>query len=298
MSKFIDLTEKQFGNLTVLHRDESLINSSGKRKTMWYCKCTCGREKSIRADALVGGKSKSCGMCNNDLTDQKFGRLTALYKNGVDKVGHSIWKCRCDCGNEVDVLATNLIQQYTQSCGCIHSEVCSGRGEDLVGQKFGKLTVVSLASVSPRKYLCKCECGGQAIVQPGNLKDGHTQSCGCISSLGQEKINAYLTAHNIRFKPEYCATIQGFDGFARYDFAILNNNNSAKILIEYHGRQHYEVAYSWNDSEEDLKNRQIKDELKRQWAKNNNIPLYEIPYWEFENIETVLNEILSKVGDK
>jgi hypothetical protein len=154
------------------------------------------------------------------------------------------------------------------------------------------LTVISLVGVSPRRYLCKCECGGQAIVQPGNLKDGHTQSCGCISSLGQEKINAYLTAHNIHFKPEYCAMIEGFNGLARYDFAILNNNNSAKFLIEYHGRQHYEVAYSWNDNEEDLQERQRKDALKRQWAKENNIPLHEIPYWEFENIENILKNII------
>lgn len=265
---------------------------------MWHCKCTCGREKSIRIDALVGRKTKSCGMCNNDLTGQKFGRLTVLYKNGADKAGHSIWKCRCDCGNEVDILATNLIQQYTQSCGCIHSEVCSEQGENLVGQKFGKLTVVSLANTSPRKYLCKCDCGGHAIVQPGNLKNGHTQSCGCISSLGQEKINAYLSSNKIHFKPEYCATIEGFNGLARYDFAILNDNNMAEAFVEYHGRQHYEVAYSWNDSKEDLKDRQRKDELKRQWAKNHNIPLYEIPYWELENIEVVLNEILNKVGDK
>ena len=164
-------------------------------------------------------------------------------------------------------------------------------------EKFGKLTVVSLFNVSPRKYLCQCECGGQAIVQPGNLKDGHTQSCGCISSLGQEKINAYLSANKIHFKPEYSVPIIGFDGLARYDFAILNSHNKAKILIEYHGKQHYEVAYSWNDSEEDLKDRQRKDELKRQWAKEHNIPLYEIPYWEFENIEIILNEMFSKVGD-
>jgi hypothetical protein len=292
VSKITDLTGKQFGKLTVLYRDEPSINSSGKRKTMWHCKCQCGREKSIRMDALTGGKTKSCGMCNNDLTGQKFGRLTVLYKNGTDNVGHLIWKCKCDCGNEVDVLATNLIQQYTQSCGCIHSEVCSERGEDLIGQKFGKLTVVSLVNVSPRKYLCKCECGGQAIVQPGNLKNGHTQSCGCVSSLGQEKINTYLSVRNIHFKPEYSVSIMGFDGFARYDFAILNCNNEAIMFIEYHGRQHYEVAYSWNDSEEDLQDRKRKDKLKRQWAKDHNIPLYEIPYWEFENIENILKNII------
>ena len=162
----------------------------------------------------------------------------------------------------------------------------------MIGRKFGKLTVASLISTSPRRYLCYCECGGQAIVQPGNLKDGHTRSCGCISSLGQEKINTYLTSNNINFRPEYSVAITGFDGLARYDFALLNNDNKVKTLIEYHGRQHYEVARSWNDDEEDLQERQRKDELKRQWAMDNQIPLHEIPYWEFENIETILHNII------
>ena len=292
MSKFIDLTGQKFGKLTVLYRDETFIDSNGRHRTMWHCQCECGREKSVRRDGLTSGKVKSCGLCSNDLTGLRFGRLTVLHSIGPDSAGHLIWKCHCDCGNDTNVLATNLIQQYTQSCGCLHSEVCSDQGEDLVGQKFGKLTVVSLHSVAPRRYLCSCECGGQAIVQPGNLKDGHTQSCGCISSLGQEKISSYLSSNNVTFKPEYCVRISGFAGLARYDFAILNKDNIPKILIEYHGLQHYKVAYSWNDSEDDLLERQRKDKLKEQWAKDNNIPLYIIPYWEFENIEIILKNII------
>ena len=294
MSKFIDLTGQKFGKLTVLYRDDTVIGKKGRHRTMWHCQCECGREKPVRRDGLTSGKVKSCGMCNNDLTGRKFGRLTVVYKVGSDGFGHLVWKCSCDCGNNVDILATNLIRGYTQSCGCLHSEICSGNGEDLIGQKFGKLTVVSLYSISPRKYLCNCECGGQAIVQPGNLKDGHTQSCGCISSLGEEKINSYLSSNNINFKPEYCAAIKGFDGLARYDFVIFNKDKTPNTLIEYHGLQHYTVAHSWNDSEEDLEERQRKDRLKVQWAKDNNIPLFVIPYWEFENIEDILNNIINE----
>lgn len=34
MSKFIDLAGKQFGKLIVLYRDESLVNSDGKHRTI------------------------------------------------------------------------------------------------------------------------------------------------------------------------------------------------------------------------------------------------------------------------
>ena len=47
-----------------------------------------------------------------------------------------------------------------------------GRIDDLTGQKFGKLTVVSLYSMSPTKWLCKCECGKDTIVSACHLKDG------------------------------------------------------------------------------------------------------------------------------
>ena len=55
-----------------------------------------------------------------------------------------------------------------------------GRIDDLTGQKFGKLTVVSLYSMSPTKWLCKCECGKDTIVSTCHLKEGHTKSCGCL----------------------------------------------------------------------------------------------------------------------
>lgn len=295
MGKFIDLTGARFGKLTVIYRDKDIICNNGNHRVVWHCQCDCGNETSVRRDALVSGRTKSCGGCNNDLMGKIFGRLTAIEKVGTDEVGHAIWKCHCDCGNEVNVLATNLIQQYTLSCGCLHSEICSKQGEDLIGQKFGKLKVLSLVSIAPRKYLCECECGGHTIVEPGNLKDGHTQSCGCVVSLGQEKINTYLTSHKIHFKPEYTTKITEFVGVARYDFAILNKTNEVQYLIEFHGRQHYEVAYSWNDSVEQLLERQRKDDLKRKWAKENNIPLYEIPYWELDNINETLEEILKTI---
>jgi hypothetical protein len=54
--------------------------------------------------------------------------------------------------------------------------------KDLTGQRFGKLVVVSMAGKTKywdRKWLCKCDCGGDALVLGGNLKRGHTTSCGC-----------------------------------------------------------------------------------------------------------------------
>lgn len=60
-----------------------------------------------------------------DLTGQKFGRLTVTEKKGVDKYRHTMWGCLCDCGNIVTVGARDLKGQKTKSCGCLHKEIVS-----------------------------------------------------------------------------------------------------------------------------------------------------------------------------
>lgn len=57
---------------------------------------------------------------------------------------------------------------------------------NLVGQKFGKLTVIELAVPKPyrkKSYLCKCDCGNTCIrlesTLKASLRDGRISSCGC-----------------------------------------------------------------------------------------------------------------------
>lgn len=58
--------------------------------------------------------------------------------------------------------------------------------EDLMGQKFTRLTVIEFGGFSPRgvpKWICRCDDG--VITPPifaANLKSGHTTSCGCLQA--------------------------------------------------------------------------------------------------------------------
>lgn len=56
-----------------------------------------------------------------------------------------------------------------------------GKFEDLTGQKFNRLTVIKRVKNNKKatKWLCRCDCGNIIEVQAGNLKNGHTKSCGC-----------------------------------------------------------------------------------------------------------------------
>ena len=50
----------------------------------------------------------------------------------------------------------------------------------MIGKQFGQLTVISCAGKAKGHLIweCLCSCGGKAIVEGGNLRSGHTKSCG------------------------------------------------------------------------------------------------------------------------
>lgn len=111
----------------------------------------------------------------NDLTGQKFGKLTVLNKN-VEKSGkNSYWDCICECGNIATVSRCNLRNGHTKSCGCL------GKTENLIGQKFGRLSVIARAKSndSHPMWKCLCDCGNETIVRSTSLTSGDTISCGC-----------------------------------------------------------------------------------------------------------------------
>lgn len=70
---------------------------------------------------------------------------------------------------------------------------------DISGQRFGRLVVTErAANLSPRntRWLCRCDCGKDVIVQGGTLKGGKQQSCGCyhrdaITKHGMEGSRTY-----------------------------------------------------------------------------------------------------------
>lgn len=58
-----------------------------------------------------------------DLLDKRFGRLVVIEETSKREDGGSIvWKCKCDCGNIVEVSSKRLINKIQESCGCLQKE--------------------------------------------------------------------------------------------------------------------------------------------------------------------------------
>lgn len=77
-------------------------------------------------------------MREKDITGCRFGRLTALYRDGYSNAWQSMWVCRCDCGKDVRVHKNNLMAGRVRSCGCLRRDLLrakhNGHGETTVGQ--------------------------------------------------------------------------------------------------------------------------------------------------------------------
>ncbi len=54
-----------------------------------------------------------------DRVGQKFGKLLVLEQAGRNELKKVLWKCKCECGNEIDVASGSLVTGNTTSCGCV-----------------------------------------------------------------------------------------------------------------------------------------------------------------------------------
>ena len=294
-----DLTNKQFGELLVLYR----VKNTGKTKgAKWRCQCSCSNHTiiDVLASNLKSGHTLSCGCLQKkivsksklkDLTGQRFGRLTVLER-GEDYISPNSknkkvkWRCKCDCGNIIEVEATSLKSGATQSCGCLHNELNSKLfTENLLGQRFGKLVVISRNGSTTKGnaiWHCKCDCGNECDVTAKHLKWGDTKSCGCLISFGENKISQLLLQNNIPFETQKTFSSCKFpdtNRLAKFDFWV---NNS--YIIEFDGQQHFQINGTGYYTKEKLQKIKDHDIFKDQWCKENNIKIIRIPYWEIDNI--------------
>jgi phage pi2 protein 07 len=85
LSKFKDLTGMRIGRLTVVKFHKYEYSKGLNRRNFWWCKCDCGKEKSINHYSLCKEKTLSCGCLQREINIQKSHRPEA----GFNKVYRS-----------------------------------------------------------------------------------------------------------------------------------------------------------------------------------------------------------------
>jgi hypothetical protein len=180
------------------------------------------------------------------------------------------------------------IKYTTESFGKYVSEATNGEYALISGYSNMK------KKVSIKHLLCGCEWQ----VFPRDFKNRSTRCPNCKSSKGEKKLFDFLTQNNIVFEQQHTNENCKSAYLLRFDFAIFNKDNELVCLLEYDGQHHFKPTdfagrgKEWADNQ--LKEIKEKDKIKNIYCRDNSISLIRIPYWKFEEIDLILNNLLNK----
>lgn len=274
-----------FGELTIVE----MLYKYKNDKTYCRCLCSCGNEYIVSLSNLVTGHTKSCGCKTYDmiwngrrtnLCGLIFGRLIVIEMLYGYKNRRTYCKCLCECGNETIVDMGNLLSGRTSSCGCFEIESRYNRKHyiDIVGQKFGLLTVIEKTNKKSKNrsiiWKCLCDCGNIVYVSYGDLTRYRKTSCGCSNYSNMENFIANILLENkINYIPQArfseCRNIYPLP----FDFYLYEYNT----IIEYDGEQHFRPIEYFGGNES-FKKIVLNDNIKNDYCIKNNINLIRLPY--------------------
>lgn len=234
----INEINNKYGALTVI----SAAGVDKHHKAQWLCRCECGKEVIVNGCNLRKGNTKSCGCgihrkkeAETTEIGNRYGKLTVIDFAERTSYNKIKWKCKCDCGNEVNVQTGHLHSGTQISCGKCYKEPYNLINE--VGNKYGKLTALEKIGSKNGEALwkCRCDCGNEVIVGGAHLRSGNTSSCGCLTSKGEYNITQILLKNKIKFVAQYTFNDLKFIDLLKFDFCLLSDNNEPIRLIEFDG---------------------------------------------------------------
>lgn len=121
----------------------------------------------------------------------------------------------------------------------------------------------------------------------------HVKGCGCPmckNSMGENIIDKILKNKNISYEKQYKIKNENLFSsniYFRVDFYLPLHNT----IIEYNGEQHYKPLDIFGGKKQ-FEKQQERDMALRQYCNEHKIKLIEIPYTEYDNIETILEKEL------
>lgn len=203
-------------------------------------------------------------------------------------------KLRClNCGYEFERFTQHFIDSPHMCPKChpkmikqtISLEEAQRRTNSVFGANY--LTILEYKGNNVKTDI-KCEkCSNIFQSVPVSLWRGRIRGCPVCEktkSLGECRVECYLRQHNIQFRTQE-RFLECKDKLCLpFDFYLPQFN----ICIEFQGEQHYKKeSLLW--SEELIKH----DEMKRQFCKQKNINLIEIPWYDIDNIDKYLIQLKS-----
>jgi len=233
------------------------------------------------------------------LNNKPFKLISDEYKGNKELLK---WEClKEDCG-EIFEARWNSIQS-NQGCGFCRgyqvglSNCLATKNTELAKEwnynKNGDLTPYNVTLNSRIKPWWVCiKCGYEWESTMNNRNNGN--GCPhCNESKGEKEISNVLNSKNIFHIPQktFDKLVGLKGGLLSYDFYLSQYN----LLVEYQGEMHERFIKGIHKSKKDFEKQVEHDRRKRKYAKDHNIRLLEIWYWDFDKIEKILEKELNLV---
>jgi len=107
-----------------------------------------------------------------------------------------------------------------------------------------------------------------------------------------EILKRLFGSHDVQYQFDKCVNKKCL----RFDASFLVEENNRRYVVEFHGAQHYKFTKHWHREITHFKGSVLRDKIKYDFCKENNIPLLVIPYWEINNMENIIKEFIKSEG--
>ena len=115
----------------------------------------------------------------------------------------------------------------------------------------------------------------------------------CNSSKGENAIRNILDELDVYYEEQFSFDDLKLDRVFHFDFYVNVNNNV--LLIEYDGELHFKPFSQSETSIKKFEMTQLRDSMKNEYCKKNNINLLRIKYTEFKNIKDIITNEINKL---
>lgn len=269
-----------------------IIEYDGLRKPAIFRCAECGENFSLK-DA--SGIFSRLNPCVNDKhfysREQKIRYFEAQQEDlQVLNIGRVKSQIRCKkCGENFERTTVSLMASFDSCPNCnngFQKQTNSLEKALQVLQEHYPTHHYEIIEYSTFHNECKIKCQDCQFLYIGKF-DSFLQSRGCPRcyrkiSKGEMKIQAWLEKNKIKFVQQKSLDAEKETKRYKFDFFLPDRN----LAIEYNGEQHYTEKRGRFDP---LEVTQLRDKQKQDYCLRQGIELFIIPYWDYNDIEQILN---------
>lgn len=246
-------------------------------------------------------KGRGCGYCakRKKKTQEEYIQELSIKKPNIEVLEQYVslktkilHRCKV-CGYEWKVIPDNLLNNKNGCPKC-------GKRAKLTNENFlNKVATINKDIIPLDEYVShvykirfKCrKCGNIWEAKPNNILNG--KGCPkCKSSKGEKRIQNILDKYNIKYNIQYKFKDCYYESLLPFDFYLPEYN----ICIEYDGIQHYEPCtfggISQEEAQKNLESCKLRDKIKTDYCSSNGIKLIRIPYFQYNNINSIITSII------